>query len=158
MRPDTPPESTTHAPRQGRDRCDKRIRLMVEFAVYEPRGLVGSIVRTVDEILPRQAVSELREYKRAVERALPGVERLILFGSRARGQARADSDYDVAVVVRDLSDLPRVRRALSDLAYEHILNGFYIRPIPLPPDYLDTHGRRPTELAEEIIRDGAEVA
>jgi hypothetical protein len=63
----------------------------------------------------------------------------------------------VAVVVRDLADRRRVRRALSDLAYEHILNGFYIRPIPLPPYELDTSGRRPTELAEEIIRDGAEV-
>ena len=114
-------------------------------------------MRPVDDILPRGAVAELRDYKRAVERAVPGVEKLILFGSRARGQARADSDYDVAVVVRDLSDRRRVRRTLSDLAYEHILNGFYIRPIPLPPDDLDTRGRRPSELAEEIIRDGAEV-
>jgi predicted nucleotidyltransferase len=114
-------------------------------------------VRTVDDILPRQAAAELRDYKRAVERALPGVERLILFGSRARGQAHADSDYDVAVVVRDLSDRGGVRRTLSDLAYEHILNGFYIRPIPLPPGDLDTRDSRPTELAEEIIRDGAEV-
>jgi len=114
-------------------------------------------VRTIAEILPQQAAAELRDYKRAVERALPGVERVILFGSRARGQARADSDYDVAVVVRDLLDHRRVRRALSDLAYEHILNGFFIRPIPVSPDYLDASGGRPTELAEDIIRDGAEV-
>jgi hypothetical protein len=42
-------------------------------------------VRTVDEILPRPAAAELRDYKRAVECVLPGVERRILFGSRARG-------------------------------------------------------------------------
>jgi uncharacterized protein len=29
------------------------------------------------------------------------VERVVLFGSRARGDARADSDYDVAVFLRD---------------------------------------------------------
>jgi predicted nucleotidyltransferase len=83
-----------------------------------------SSMRPVEEILPREAVAELRDFKRAVERAVPGFERVILFGSRARGQARADSDYDVAVVVRDLSDRGGVRRTLSNLAYQHILNGF----------------------------------
>ena len=29
------------------------------------------------------------------------VERVVLFGSRARGDAREDSDYDVAVFLRD---------------------------------------------------------
>jgi uncharacterized protein len=114
-------------------------------------------MRTADEVLPHAAASRLADYKRAVERALPGVEKLILFGSRARGQAREDSDYDVAVVVRNLSDRRQVRRLLSDLAYDHILDGFFIRPIPLTPDYLDPPGRRPTELAEDIIRDGVEV-
>ena len=30
------------------------------------------------------------------------LERVVLFGSRARGEARQDSDYDVAVFLRDL--------------------------------------------------------
>jgi uncharacterized protein len=114
-------------------------------------------MRTVDEVLPREAASHLANYKRAVVRALPGVEKLILFGSHARGQAREDSDYDVAVVLRDVSDRRHIRRVLSDLAYDHILSGFFIRPIPLPPDYLAPRGRRPTELAEDIVRDGVEV-
>jgi len=114
-------------------------------------------MRTITGVLPDAAACQLTDYKRAVERAVPGVERLILFGSRARGQARPDSDYDVAVVVRDLSDRPRVRRTLSDLAYGYILNGFYIRPLVLPSGYLDADGHQPTELAEEIIRDGAEI-
>ena len=98
-------------------------------------------------------------YKRDVQRALPGVEKMILFGSRARDQARADSDsdYDIAVVLRDLSDRRHIRRILSDLAYDHILSGFFIRPIPLSSDYLEPHGRRPTELAEDIVRDGVEI-
>jgi predicted nucleotidyltransferase len=114
-------------------------------------------MKTAGEVLPPAAASRLADYKRAVEGALSGVEKLILFGSRARGQARDDSDYDVAVVVRDLADRRQVRRILSDLAYDHILDGFFIRPIPLPPDLLDPPGRRPTELAEDIIRDGVEV-
>jgi predicted nucleotidyltransferase len=114
-------------------------------------------MKTTDEVLPREAASRLADYKREVMHALPGVEKLILFGSRARGEARADSDYDVAVIVRDLSDRPRVRRVLSGLAYEHILSGFYIRPIPLPPDYLAPLGLA-TELADDILRDGVEVS
>jgi predicted nucleotidyltransferase len=114
-------------------------------------------MRTVDEVLPREAASHLANYRRAVVRALPGVEKLILFGSHARGQARADSDYDVAVFFGDNLDRQHVRRILSDLAYDHVLSGFFIRPIPLPPDYLAPSGRRPTELAEDIVRDGVEV-
>jgi predicted nucleotidyltransferase len=117
----------------------------------------GSAVRTADEILPRAAAYRLTDYKPAVERAIPGVEKLILFGFRARGHARRDSDYDVAVVVRDLSDRRHVRRILSDLAYDHILSGSFNRPIPLPPNYLEAQRRRPTELAKDIIRDGVEV-
>jgi predicted nucleotidyltransferase len=30
------------------------------------------------------------------------LERVVLFGSRARGNAREDSDYDVAVFIKDL--------------------------------------------------------
>jgi predicted nucleotidyltransferase len=36
-------------------------------------------------------------------------ERIYLYGSRARGEATADSDYDVMMVVRE-SNLPRFRR------------------------------------------------
>jgi predicted nucleotidyltransferase len=32
------------------------------------------------------------------------IERVVLYGSRARGDAREDSDYDVAVFLNDLSD------------------------------------------------------
>ena len=86
-------------------------------------------MRTTVEVLPQAAASRLAHYKRAVMGALPSVERVILFGSRARGQGRTDSDYDVAVIVRDLSDRRHVRRVLSGLAYDHILDGFFIRPI-----------------------------
>jgi uncharacterized protein len=32
------------------------------------------------------------------------IERVVLYGSRARGDASADSDYDIAVFLNDLSD------------------------------------------------------
>jgi predicted nucleotidyltransferase len=43
------------------------------------------------------------------------IERVVLFGSRARGDAHEDSDYDVAVFLKDLTDRwPELDR-LADL-------------------------------------------
>jgi uncharacterized protein len=33
------------------------------------------------------------------------IERVVLFGSRARGDARADSDYDIAVFLEDFAGI-----------------------------------------------------
>jgi predicted nucleotidyltransferase len=46
------------------------------------------------------------------------IERLVLFGSRARGDAREDSDYDIAVFLDDLTDRWREFHRLADLRTE----------------------------------------
>jgi predicted nucleotidyltransferase len=56
---------------------------------------------------------------------------VVLFGSRATGTHRPNSDYDIAVFVADEADLARVRRIASDTAYPHVLRGFDIRPVVL---------------------------
>ncbi len=75
----------------------------------------------------------IREFKRRAEAALPGrVARVVLFGSRARGEAQDDSDWDVAIF---LTDVPQTedRRALADAAYDLILDsGHFIQPVALP--------------------------
>lgn len=43
------------------------------------------------------------------------VERVVLFGSRARGDARTDSDYDVAVFLRNMPDRMAELNRLADL-------------------------------------------
>src|SRR5215471_13769906 len=99
--------------------------------MHQRRGSTGRrTMRTPDQVLSRDAASQLSHFKLAVESALPDVEKLILFGSRARGEARPDSDYDVAVVVRDLSDRRRVRRIPLRSGLRPYPERFLHRPIP----------------------------
>ena len=44
------------------------------------------------------------------------IERVVLFGSRARGDAHAQSDYDVAVFLRDMADRFAEMNRLADLS------------------------------------------
>jgi predicted nucleotidyltransferase len=99
----------------------------------------------------------LRSFRRDVERALPGrVSEVVLFGSRARGDARRDSDYDVAVFVVDLDDRRSVDHLLADVAYPHILAGVHIRPVAVPSGYMEAKPR--DALAASIAREGVPIS
>jgi predicted nucleotidyltransferase len=75
----------------------------------------------------------VREFKRLAEHALPGrVKKVVLYGSRARGDARSGSDWDVAVFVigkvaaREGTALSHIG---SDLFFDR---GWDIHPVALP--------------------------
>ena len=59
------------------------------------------------------------------------IERVVLFGSRARGDARVDSDYDVAVFLKSLADrwqeVDRIVPLVTDILYE---DGAFIHAMP----------------------------
>jgi uncharacterized protein len=55
-------------------------------------------------------------FRAALDKAYGGwIERVVLFGSRARGDAGKDSDYDVAVFLRDMADRFAEMNRLADL-------------------------------------------
>jgi predicted nucleotidyltransferase len=50
------------------------------------------------------------------------IERVVSYGSRARGDAGSDSDYDVAVFLREMNDRwPEIKR-LADIGTEILID------------------------------------
>ena len=73
-----------------------------------------------------------QEYKRRVESAFSDrLIKAVLYGSRARGDARPDSDWDIAVFLAgepSSDDLNRLSDLGTDLLYE---TGQFIQPLPI---------------------------
>lgn len=60
------------------------------------------------------------------------IERAILYGSRARGEARPDSDADLALLVANGRDNWKLVGDLAELAYVVLLDtGILIQPVPI---------------------------
>jgi uncharacterized protein len=109
--------------------------------------------RALDKLVSVRSAVRLRAFRREVELAFPGmIDRVVLFGSRARGEARRDSDYDVAVLFKGGERTSTARALLSDLAYRHMLAGVHIRPLALLVDDVCEDG--PLPVCRNIARDG----
>ena len=82
------------------------------------------------------------------------IERVVLFGSHAQGEARADSDYDVAVFLKDLdsfgTEAGRIAAIETDILYD---TGAVINAIPFGAGAY----RERTGLMQELRRDGIDL-
>ena len=83
----------------------------------------------------QQTLQAVQLFKRRLGEQRLGSE-VILFGSQARGNARPDSDVDVAVLIDDeAARITSKKIELSDLAYEVMLDtGVSISPLPIRRD------------------------
>ncbi len=80
--------------------------------------------------------------------------RAVLFGSRARGDARPDSDYDIAVFIHDPESFDREATRLAAIATGLLYDtGAVINPLHFPVGA----DRERTGLMAEIRRDGVEL-
>lgn len=61
----------------------------------------------------------IEEVRRRLEEAVPAGSEILLFGSRARGNAADDSDYDVLIIEPDvdrpMEEAVRLRRVLNGM-------------------------------------------
>jgi predicted nucleotidyltransferase len=82
------------------------------------------------------------------------IERVVLYGSRARGDARPDSDYDVAVFLRDMPDRFAELYRLADLSTDILGDtGEFVHAMPHRAGAYDER----TPLMREIRREGIEL-
>ena len=92
-----------------------------------------------------------RLVRRIVEKAHP--DRIILFGSAARGDAGPDSDLDVLVVKRGVH-----RRRLAMDLYEELADlGVAVDIIVATPEDLERYGRSPALVLGPALREGKVV-
>ncbi len=82
------------------------------------------------------------------------IERVVLFGSRARGDARPDSDYDVAVFLKEMGGFGDELRAIVDIETDILWHtGTVINALPLAEGtYRDSTG-----FMAEVRRDGVDL-
>jgi uncharacterized protein len=105
------------------------------------------MAKAIDPIMSR--------FRAALEKAYGArIERVVLFGSHARGDARPDSDYDVAVFLKGLDNFGeeagRIAEIETDILYD---TGAVINALPLKAgSYLDATG-----LMGELRREGVEL-
>lgn len=60
------------------------------------------------------------------------LEKLILFGSQARGDAEPDSDIDVLVVLRDEGDVPAEDELCTDIVVDmNLKHGLLVSLVPM---------------------------
>jgi predicted nucleotidyltransferase len=82
------------------------------------------------------------------------IERVVLYGSRARGDAHVESDYDVAIFLHGFHDrwqeMDRLVPVVTDILYE---DGAFIHAMP----YRAGAYRERTPLMHEIRREGLDL-
>jgi uncharacterized protein len=82
------------------------------------------------------------------------IERVVLFGSRARGDARPDSDYDVVVFLKDLDGFGKEAGRIAEIEADILAEtGVVINTMPLQAG--SYHDR--TGLMRELRRDGLDL-
>lgn len=82
------------------------------------------------------------------------LERVVLYGSRARGDAGPDSDYDIAVFLRDMSDRAAELNRLADLGTDILYDtGELVHAMPYSAGAYNDR----TPLMHEVRLDGVDL-
>ena len=86
----------------------------------------------------KQLVNRVKDH--LVERYGEKIRKVILYGSLVRGEATRDSDIDILVLVDESLNPFEVRKSLSDLLFDILLEeGELVSAIILPEHFFENH-------------------
>lgn len=112
------------------------------------------------ENLPVETLQATRAFAARIASAYQ-TQSIMLFGSRARGTAHAESDADVAVVLKgETGHFVRTKMAMNDIAYDILLDtGIRIQPLPVwESEWAHPENYTNPCLLHNIARDGIALA
>jgi predicted nucleotidyltransferase len=98
----------------------------------------------------------LAECKAAVRQVAPEAE-LILYGSRARGDAREDSDYDLLILVDREVDMDLERAIVNRLVPLEVRTGRALTALVYSRDQWDSALYRAMPLHKNVSREGVVI-
>ena len=102
--------------------------------------------------IPQEILSLTADYINKLKQKIP-VEKVVLFGSYARGNYTEDSDVDLAVFSSAFNNMTRVEDGLTFLLMQALDYQIDIQPQPYTmKDYIERTG-----LVDEIIKTGIEI-
>ena len=85
-----------------------------------------------------QLVNQVKNH--LIKRYGEKIREVILYGSHVRGEATKDSDTDILVLIDNSLEPFEVRRSLSDLLFDILLEeGEFISVIVLPEDFFKNY-------------------
>jgi len=139
------------------EQCDSNAPMPKEIQDWERSSTVGMEQEVMGDILDiEQAVVRFgRQVAKHYE-----VAQLTLFGSRARGDYHAESDADVAVILKGpVGDFLETKLALADIAFDNLVEtGVLVQALPVwesewsRPEHYDSPG-----LLRNIVREGKPI-
>jgi predicted nucleotidyltransferase len=114
-----------------------------------------AMIPSATTVEPAVAVA-VRQFAQRLAGLYP-VKRIMLFGSRARGTNRTDSDADVAVLLRGArGPFLDTKLEMVDIAYDVLLDtGIHIQPLPIwENEWEQPEIHRNPRLLQNIEREG----
>ena len=109
---------------------------------------------SVDDWKPKNADIELlRKCKRAIRQVVPDAD-VILYGSRARGDADEYSDYDILILINGSTDIALDKRFVEQIFPIEVDSGAVLTLMSYSRQQWDTPLYRAMPFHENIDRDG----